>query len=540
MSACDCCSPFGPGGGGGSTGPTGPTGGTGPTGPTGNTGPTGATGNTGPTGPQGIAGDAGPTGPTGPNGPPLSQIFWVDQEAAAGGTGSDEQPFSTAAAAIAAAGAGVGTYTRINFCPGSYGGEGALNYTDKRLHVVGQSRFNQSGSTVVDGLELRPTNSTPGGPHMILEVERMNVNVIAQSDGVIGFAENAYVEGLSDGVHFMSWDCVGDSSVMRFSPLGTTNGQFTGFGSGVVGSFNDTVFLTSCRTTGFVEMVNAGSDRSVFDECLIEHSVTSAHPLDIWEATFPIDGSAIVITCGTCRTDLASYARGVIAGVTWPATVVIVDTNVRLQPFVAADGGGVNSGGNLVLPYGTNLLADQFIAHVTCIGATVPATPAGWTLQSNVASGGVHLYVYTRNTPSAGGEAGTVTWTIGAGNLPNQGVIYSVRNVAATAFVEGITTGTAAGAGPTALGGPSVTAGGAGRLAMCFIAANGGATVAAAITGQTGGTWADKYDFVSGLGGLSNLQTAPLADGATVAGGTVSVPGTLVARVSFAVVGTTT
>ncbi len=490
----------------------------------------------GPTGPTGPQGSTGATGPT--DGPP-TQILWVDPEAADGGDGSEWRPFNDPADAIAAAGAGKSTYTRINVVPGSYGSFGPLPWTDKRLHFVGQSTFNQSGNTVVDGLALRPSNSDPGGGSMILEVERMNVHVQALTDGTIGFARDAYVEAQSDGTHFTVWNCSGgDPDTMRISPLASTNGQLTCFNTGVVGSYNDSLIMTAGKTTGPIFLVNAGTDKSVVEGSLISHSITCAHPMDVWASYFPADGSSIVLSASALRTDLATYARGALAGVTWPALTVIVDVNVRLQPAWVDDGGGVNSAGDVSPAYGTNLTGDLFLAELTCIGSTVPATPVGWSLEDSHNQGVVYKYWYTRDTRSGGGESGSVTWTIGAGNLPNEARIHTFRNVAATGFVESKVHGQATSGGPTVpLGAPTIAAGGAARLAVALTGGNGSSASPGAITGQTGGTWEDKSSFTSGLGAVSDLQTAVLADSGTVSGGTATVSGNAACLLGFALVG---
>lgn len=102
--------PTGAAGAPGVTGPTGAAGLAGPTGPTGEsglpgpTGPAGAAGVTGPTGPTGETGAAGPTGPTGPTGSvqPNPYDLYVQSDAAAGGDGSQAEPFQTIAEALAA------------------------------------------------------------------------------------------------------------------------------------------------------------------------------------------------------------------------------------------------------------------------------------------------------------------------------------------------------------------------------------------------------------------------------------------------------
>lgn len=109
--------PTGPAGAAGMTGPTGPAGAAGVPGPTGPagaagapgpTGPAGAAGAPGPTGPTGAAGIPGPTGPTGAAGalaPNPYQLF-VQADAAPGGDGSQDAPFSTIAQALAVARSG--------------------------------------------------------------------------------------------------------------------------------------------------------------------------------------------------------------------------------------------------------------------------------------------------------------------------------------------------------------------------------------------------------------------------------------------------
>ena len=103
-----------------SEGPTGPTGATGATGATGETGPTGPAGDTGPTGPTGETGPTGPTGDTGPTGAtgtiePNPFNVYV-QAGAAGGDGTQAEPFGTIQEGIAAVSPG-GT---VNVLAGTY------------------------------------------------------------------------------------------------------------------------------------------------------------------------------------------------------------------------------------------------------------------------------------------------------------------------------------------------------------------------------------------------------------------------------------
>lgn len=466
---------------------------------------------------------------------------WCNVNGYAGGNGTEQAPYPTLREAIEAApDRDVGAVT-IHLAPGGYFDGDPIPYTDKRLSIQGTQLLNESPDPPTFGVHLQPTST--GDVPMALELIRTNSNVSPQSQGLIVLMQDGHCECISDGTHFASWSLCGTSpQPMVLGTEGTTQSTFDGYNYHCNGAtLNGSMTMFNGRiSAGGVTLLNLGTT-STIQGSKIEASVSCSGVLNFYDNTFPAGGAGVVISGGNVTTDLATYARGVDAGVTWPETVRIVDTNVQLQPFRVNSGAGSNSLGNPTPGYGANIAGDLFVCRVNSVGGTAPTLPAGWTLDPalTVSGGGVISQVWTRDARSAGAEVGTIIVTAGGGN-PTQAIIDTYRNVATTNFVESKTAATTAGAGPTTLAGATVTAAGKGRLAVMSSFSNG--TVPpdqTSVAGETGGTWqipaASQLD--SGLGGVVALQTAALADSATITGGIYAMPGTRVNRVAFALVG---
>lgn len=208
------------------------------------------------------------------------------------------------------------------------------------------------------------------------------------------------------------------------------------------------------------------------------------------------------------------------------------------QPFLVGNGGGVNSTSDLVLPYGPNETGDLFRIFLNVLGSSVPVTPAGCFLVDSSVVGGVGEYIYDRALRSSGSEVGNLTVTIALDpGIPHQGVILTYRNVRLGDYTEALSQGTAAGAGPTSIAGPTIAAAGPGRLGCLYTGSNNNATPATVVTGQTGATWIDRFQWDSGLGALMDVQSAALGNAFTVTGGTMSMPGSRAVSLANALIG---
>ncbi len=180
----------------------------------------------------------------------------------------------------------------------------------------------------------------------------------------------------------------------------------------------------------------------------------------------------------------------------------------------------------------TNNAGDLFVMVVYCNTGSA-STPSGWTQQGTATDGVVTIYVFTRDTRSAGSESGTVAVT-GTGN-PIQARIFAYADVATSAFVEDVDTATSA---TSTLNMPACTAGGNARRALCAIGCNSDAGMGSA-TGESGGDWTEVVaELTSGLGAGQQLQHAALSSGGTISGGSMTHNGTRAVAVSFALVGT--
>jgi hypothetical protein len=107
--------------------------------------------------PTNVGGLAVTTGPAIVPIAPLSNVFWVDLNAAGGGNGSDELPFNTIAAGLAAIAARVDLTGVLLLVPGDYTAQGIVT-VDAGL-VVSLFAFNSAG-----------TSAAAVGPNVIVDV----------------------------------------------------------------------------------------------------------------------------------------------------------------------------------------------------------------------------------------------------------------------------------------------------------------------------------------------------------------------------------
>lgn len=458
----------------------------------------------------------------------FSYEFFCERDAYPNGNGSEGAPYDTLRAAVDAAPTRDISPAVINLGMGDWFDGSPIPYTDKRLCVRGAFILNESPDPPTHGVHLQPLSSDDS--NLELEIIRTNSNVSPKSQGIVVLLQDAHCECVGDGVNFGTWINCGSSAVPnRLSTLGTQQSAFSGVNYGLVGAVLSTfemiqgIIFVGCTTgTGYVQS-------SEFRD-----SVFCSGLLEIYNSRFTIPN--LIVTGNPVRTDLATYARGVDAGVTWPAATEIVDLNVQLQPFVAAVGAGANGAGSANAALGSNEVDDVFVYLVNSLGGAAPTLPAGWTLQAQEATGGIFTQLWTRDAPSTGGEVGNVLAT-GVGGLPTQGVILTMRNVQLTGgYVESVGTTTTTGASPLAVAGATVAATGKGRTALMVTGSND-ATAGGLCTGQTGGVWANVTDFASGLGANINVQSTALADSGTVTGGTYSVTGTRAQQLHCAFIG---
>jgi len=438
-------------------------------------------------------------------------------------------------------------------------GGGWIPYTDKRIAFIGQALWNESPDPPTHNVFVQPYFTTGGG---YIEFQRTNCAVQPVTLGSPGGApvsivgHDAYIEafGTDSPNYFLSGSPQTTRMGQKVNTPGTV-GSVHATNAGVTvgpGPFLGNVDITTSFLVGDLLALPSADGASTLSGCTFvpwsgTMVVTTAHPLTLNACFFdPSPGTAepgavIFETtgAGSIITDLLTYRRCLAAGGSFPTGTVILDqcVDTRVMPSLVAAGTGVNSLGNLTLSYPENAAGDLFVAQLNCAGgASVPATPSGWTLQYSKANAGIVGYVYTRDARSTGNETGSVTWSMATEGAPKQGSIYSFRNVATSSFIESETDFISTdGVGH----GPTVTPAGSGRLACVFFASNHDAPLTDPITGNTGGTWAFRFAQYSGISALLQLQTAELSSNTAVSGGSCSLGGgsLKVAGIAFALVG---
>jgi hypothetical protein len=208
-------------------------------------------------------------------------------------------------------------------------------------------------------------------------------------------------------------------------------------------------------------------------------------------------------------------------------------------PTFHAAGAGASGTGTLAVPQvaadaGTRAYLHVFVRNAS---AQAPDTPSGWTLLA-----GPHAtetptsrqWVFRENANRTGSESGNLSVTFAAGSSQKTARMYAFSNDSGT--VEDIDT-TAGSVQPVNM--PSVTAGGNCRLAVCFIGCDDDNTIDPS-TGESGGDWTEATaEYLGGINTMVNLQTAALATGGTISGGTSTLSNDDEwVTSSFAIVGT--
>jgi hypothetical protein len=195
-----------------------------------------------------------------------------------------------------------------------------------------------------------------------------------------------------------------------------------------------------------------------------------------------------------------------------------------VTPAFAEAGTGVDGTGTLAVPFPVTGLAagHVFLLHVHVRASTgQDPTVSGWTLLAGPHSSGTptsRQWVYGKI--ASGSESGNQSVTFAAGSSRKTARMYRFTSVASLT-VEDVDT-TAGIAQPVNM--PSVTAGGNCRRAVAFIGVDDDDTIDPS-TGETGGDWTEATaEYLgSGLNSMINLQTAALATGGTISGGTATL-----------------
>lgn len=515
-----------------------------------------AFGGSGSQGPQGAQGAQGTQGPSGSN-YVYAQKLYVSKAAPAGGDGSPGKPFKTLAAGIAAAPApvlGVVQPCVLMLAPGDdYSSEGTISYSDKAITFYGMGLLNLSGITFTHGIFIRVTST--GDAALGTTIVGCNSQFQPNSHNLSILLFNAYCEQNGDGTHAANVYMFGATPILNrsggnglFPQIGALNLDGGSFGNATVRG--DAQVINGELSGDYLILENLSVEESIFQNTkLVAGSVETHHPLSIYDCRFPRDATSVVISTadsGSIITDRATYARGVLSGVTWPNDTELIE-NTPVPPQYIGTGTGQNLNVDAKGDYYDNVLGDTFIARITCVGAQVPVTLTGWSqIGAPVNVGTLTHYEYVRDARSSGGETGTVTFVVPAGNFVNSMVIDTWRYVATGAisdFIENITQDDSTDPGGF-IAGPTVMPGGVARTAVTCIASNGvyPPNPTAITGGVTGGTWISRNGFGSGLGGGSGLQTAALNATDPVTGGssTASVGGgtQYVVMLSYALVGT--
>lgn len=214
--------------------------------------------------------------------------------------------------------------------------------------------------------------------------------------------------------------------------------------------------------------------------------------------------------------------------------------------FGAAGAGAEADAGTLAIPYPAGISAGHALFFTVNRRQTTGAdltTPAGWDIVDGPvdapAGANNEIREWVCGTIADGTESGSLTVTV-SGTSTNSLIGRMVRVVGSAAYtgsildyVEGIDNAVG---NASPVGMPSVVTAGTDRLAICFSHIGNDSAVAAA-TGETGGDWVEavaEYLPVAGMDGTIQVQTADMASGGTISGGTFSYIGAAVSWASIA------
>ncbi len=198
-----------------------------------------------------------------------------------------------------------------------------------------------------------------------------------------------------------------------------------------------------------------------------------------------------------------------------------------ISPTFSTDGAGIDGTGTLAVAYPAGATAAGAClllhVHVRTSSGQAPNTPTDWVLLAGPHSSPTptsRQWVFGKL--ASGSESGTLSVTFAAGTSRKTARMYRVHDVSSLS-VEGVTTTNGILA---AIPMPTVPVGGVHRLVVAFVGVDDDNTISAA-TGATGGTWVEPVAEYLGSAGTSmvQLQTAALASGGSISGGTSTMSG---------------
>ncbi|MCJ7655360.1 MAG: hypothetical protein MUO97_08715, partial [Dehalococcoidia bacterium] len=243
-----------------------------------------------------------------------------------------------------------------------------------------------------------------------------------------------------------------------------------------------------------------------------------------WQATSDLsDSTGVQITGDTTSRETENLQdtsqTGTINSVTAYMRARATGTLAQVKYIGAGTASGVT--GNPTPAYPAGLQANDLILLQVTVRdtSTTPTTPSGWTLLYGPDSTGTgRQWIYYRF--SSGGETGTITVTIG-GTTCKIARMYAFRNVALSSFTEGGGFGSGSGATISA---QTVATTDIRRLAVSFVFVNDNNAVDS-FAGETGGDWVEAAEFntTQGSDGAVQLQTAIMAGGGTISGGSYTM-----------------
>ncbi|GEM_PF-3364000 len=245
-----------------------------------------------------------------------------------------------------------------------------------------------------------------------------------------------------------------------------------------------------------------------------------------WQATSDLsDSTGVQITGDTTSRETENLQdtsqTGTINSVT--AYMRARATSQPSQVTYVAAGTASGTTGNPTPAYPSGLQANDLILLQVTVRdtTTTPTIPTGFSsLYGPDSTGTGRQWIYYRF--SNGGESGTIPVTIGGGAC-KIARMYSFRNVALSSFTEG--GGFGSGTDRWIYAQPVATTD-AGRLAVSFVFVNDDNSVGS-FTGESGGDWVEaaEYNSSAGSDGAVQLQTATMAGGGTISGGSYRMGG---------------
>lgn len=358
---------------------------------------------------------------------------------------------------------------------------------------------------------------------------------ISSSDAQAALPANYAFTAGDNGLHtFSNGVTLKTAGSQLITATDTVTGSITGSETGITVNPNAAISLT---VTGFLSPVATGTTGSITVTAKDAYGNTATGYLGTVKITSS-DGAATLpanyqFTSG--NNGVYTFTNGVTLKTKGTQSITATDTVtgsitgsqsgivVYNQVVLLSAGTGSGTTGNPTPAYPTGLQANDLIMMQVTVRdtSTTPTTPAGFTLLYGPDSSGTgRQWIYYKF--ATGSESGTLTVTIG-NSACKVARMYAFRNVALSSFTEGTVYGS--NAGSTTISAQSVATSGNGRLAVSFVLTTYSNTVPA-FSGQTGGTWAvgdTGFTTTSGSRGSVQLETATMATGGTISGGSCSI-----------------